>query len=165
MPARLPAILTGVAQQNPGAEDGGDLAEVIYLLAATVARLVPRDISLTQVSTLSTIAESGPRRITDLAAIQGIAQPSMTELIAALERSGLVRRERDPLDGRVSLATLTPAGHAFVRDRRRTATGSIAELMAKLPDPDRATLTAAVPALLRLRELGDQAREPHRTDQ
>lgn len=154
-----------MAQQNPGIEDGGDPAEVLYLLVATVARLVPRDISVTQVSTLSTIAESGPRRITDLAAIQGIAQPSMTELIAALERSGLVRRERDPLDGRVSLATLTPAGRAFVRDRRRAATGALAELMAKLPVPDRAALTAAVPALLRLRELGERAREPRRTDQ
>ena len=89
----------------------------------------------------------------------------MTELIAALECAGLVRRERDPLDGRVSLATLTAAGHDYVRDRRGSATKSLAELVAKLPDTDRAALTAAVPALLQLSELGDQARAPRRTDQ
>ena len=154
-----------VAQQHPRVDDGRDPAEALYLLIVTVVRRMPRDISLTQLSTLSTIAATGPRRITDLAAIQGIAQPSMTELIAALERAELVRRERDPLDGRVSLATLTAAGRDYVRDHRRAATKSLAELVAKLPDPDRAALTAAVPGLVHLRELGDQSREPRRTDQ
>jgi DNA-binding MarR family transcriptional regulator len=39
-------------------------------------------------SALSTLADGGLRRITDLAAIQGVAQPSMTAMVATLERAG-----------------------------------------------------------------------------
>jgi DNA-binding MarR family transcriptional regulator len=97
-------------------------------------------------STLSTLADGGPRRITDLAAIQGVAQPSMTEMVATLERARYVQRHRDPLDGRASLSSLTAAGRDFLRDRRRTASQSLARLVAKLPAPERAALNAAVTA-------------------
>jgi DNA-binding MarR family transcriptional regulator len=108
--------------------------------------------SLTQLSTLSTLADGGPRRITDLAAIQGVAQPSITEMVAILERAGYVERHRDPLDGRASLAALT-AGRDCLRDRRRIASQSLAQLVAMLPAAERAALNAAVPALVHLREL------------
>jgi DNA-binding MarR family transcriptional regulator len=109
------------------------------------------------ISTLSTLADGGPRRIADLAAIQRVAQPSMTEMVATLERAGYVQPHRDPLDGRASLASLTAAGRDFLRDRRRTASQSLARLVAKLPAPERASLNAAVPALVPLRELSTEA--------
>ena len=151
-------MLTGVEQQHhqPADESLGP-TEALYLLMVAVVRRVPRDMSLTQMSTLSTLADGGPRRITDLAAIQGVAQPSMTEMIATLERAGYVQRHRDPLDGRVSLASLTAAGRDCLRDHRRAASQSLADLAAKLPEDEQAALTAAVPALVHLRELEEQA--------
>jgi DNA-binding MarR family transcriptional regulator len=92
-------------------------------------------------------------RITDLAAIQGVAQPSITEMVAILERAGYVERHRDPLDGRASLAALTAAGRDCLRDRRRIASQSLAQLVAMLPAAERAALNVAVPALVHLREL------------
>ena len=100
---------------------------------AVVVGRVPRNMSLTQLSTLLTLADGGPRRITDLAAIQGVAQPSIAEMVAILERAGYVERHRDPLDGRASLSALTAAGRDCLRDRRRIASQSLAQLVAMLP--------------------------------
>ena len=63
-------MLTGVEQQHhqPADESLGP-TEALYLLMVAVVGRVPRDMSLTQLSTLSTLADGGPRRITDLAAI------------------------------------------------------------------------------------------------
>jgi DNA-binding MarR family transcriptional regulator len=150
----LPGLPTVEQQQHhQPADDSLCPSEALYLLMAVVVGRVPRNMSLTQLSTLSTLADGGPRRITDLAAIQGVAQPSITEMVAILERAGYVERHRDPLDGRASLAALTAAGRDCLRDRRRIASQSLAQLVAMLPAAERAALNAAVPALVHLREL------------
>jgi DNA-binding MarR family transcriptional regulator len=51
----------------------------------------------------STAQSDGPRRITELAELEGLAQPTMTILIQELEQEGLVQRERRSDDGRVVL--------------------------------------------------------------
>src|ERR1700729_2579906 len=78
-------------------------AAALYGLPSTLLRRVPRDLSLTSLATLSTLDRTGPRRITDLAAVEGITQPSMTVLVTALERGGMASRHSDPDDGRVTL--------------------------------------------------------------
>ena len=123
-------------------------------------RRVPRDLSLTSLSTLSTLDRTGPRRITDLAAVEGVAQPSMTVLVSGLERSGLVERRADPTDGRVALVAVTEAGSDYIRARRRAGAEGFVQLIDKLPPDAAATLAAAIPALERLRELDDEEREP-----
>ncbi len=45
----------------------------------------------------------------ELAAIAGVEQPSMAQLLSRMERDGLVRREVSPDDGRISLIALTEA--------------------------------------------------------
>ena len=116
--------------------------------------------SLTSLSTLATLDRSGPRRVTDLAFIEGVAQPSMTTLVSALERSGLVERGSDPTDKRVALIALTPAGADLLRSRRRAGAEALMQLIDKLPPGESAALAAAIPALRRLRELDNQEREP-----
>lgn len=136
-----------------------DVAEALYAIVATVVSRVPRDVSLTAVSTLGTLDRTGPRRITELAAAQGIAQPSMTTLVAGLERSGLVSRRPDPSDGRAALVELTPDGARYLSTRRRSGAGVVADLVAKLPPGEVAALAAAVPALHHLRALDDAERD------
>ena len=53
-----------------------------------------------------------PRRITDLAELEGLAQPTMTLLVQRLEQRGWVERKRDSDDGRVVLVSLTDAEEA-----------------------------------------------------
>lgn len=136
------------------------LAETLYGLLVTLARGLPRDLSPTSVATLSTLERRGPRRITELAAVQGVAQPSMTTLVAGLERAGYVERRGDPDDRRVALVAVTPAGSAYLRARRRAGAEAVAELLDLLPDEEMATLADAVGALELLRELHQQQRDP-----
>jgi DNA-binding MarR family transcriptional regulator len=151
---------TPSAGRTKPARRRADPADALYGLLSTVVRGAPRDMGLTSGATLVTLEVTGPRRITDLAIIQGVTQPSMTVLVTALERSGYVERHSDPNDKRVTLVALTRAGSKYLLTRRETGTQVIAQLISNLPPDEAATLSAAVPALTHLRDLHDQQREP-----
>jgi DNA-binding MarR family transcriptional regulator len=137
-----------------------DSAGALYALISVIVRRTPRDRTLTSLSTLATIVRTGPRRITDLAVIEGIAQPSATVLVAALERDGLVERHNDPTDKRVVLVAATPAGVAFTQRRYQGSIESLAQLIDKLSTAEVMALSAAIPALQHLRDLDGEEREP-----
>lgn len=146
--------------QTPETDDGSlAAAAAVYGLLASLLRRVPRDISLTSLSTLSTLDRTGTKRITELAAIEGVTQPSMTTLIASLERQGLVERAGDPRDKRVSLVSLTEAGRQYMVQRRKAGTEAFATLVSQLQPDEAATLAAAIPALERLRALDNEQRD------
>lgn len=140
-----------------GASDA--IGSALYALATGAVRRLPRDMSLTSAATLATLARSGPRRITDLAVIEGVTQPAMTVLVRVMEGSGLVERRGDASDKRVTLVCLTEAGAAYVRARRQAGVHAFERLIDKLTDGEVEALTAALPALLRLAELDSQDRE------
>jgi DNA-binding MarR family transcriptional regulator len=137
-------------------DDASALAEALYGLMAAAVRRMNRDISLTSAAVLSTVERTGPRRITDLAAIEGVAQPSMTALVSNLERAGLVERQRDDEDQRVVLVALTTAGADYLRARRRAGAEAFASLIAKLSPAEAQALLAATPALVHLRDLDSE---------
>jgi len=137
-----------------------DPADALYGLLSAVVSGIPRELGFTSAGTLATLGLAGPRRITDLAVIQRVTQPSMTALVNVLERSGFVERRRDPTDNRSRLVALTPAGLEYLRQRREATTQVIAQLISKLPPGEAATLNAAVPALTHLRDLYNQERDP-----
>ena len=148
-------------RSGPGDSPGGS-ARALYGLLATLLRRAPRDLSLTSLATLSTLDRTGPRRITDLAVVEGITQPSMTVLVTSLERGGLVARRRDPADGRVTLVTPTAEGLRYLQSRRRAGTDTLAKLIDKLPPGEAAALAAAIPALQHLQDLDNEQRDPDR---
>lgn len=135
------------------------IGQALYGLATAAIRNVPRDMSLTSLSTLATLDRTGPRRITDLAGAEGVMQPSMTVLVTALERSGLVERRADPADKRVALVALTASGSDCLRARRRAGADAFAELVDKLPPGESEALAAAVTALEHLRRLDEERRD------
>jgi DNA-binding MarR family transcriptional regulator len=134
------------------------IAAAIDGLVAVAVRSGPRDISLTAASTLATLDRGGPCRLTDLAEIEGVAQPSMTTLVTGLERSGLAERRPSRADGRVVLVALTPAGADYLRTRRRARAAKLAGLISQLPAAQAAALADAVPAMVGLRDLDTQRR-------
>jgi DNA-binding MarR family transcriptional regulator len=56
------------------------------------------------------ILTRGARRVTELAELEGVAQPTMTLLIKRLEERGWVERKRLAEDGRVVMVSITPTG-------------------------------------------------------
>jgi DNA-binding MarR family transcriptional regulator len=146
--------------RDPGSREDiqAAIGEALYGLVTMAVRNGPRDISLTAASTLSTLDRTGARRLTDLAVIQGVTQPSMSVLVTGLEQAGLVERRPDSSDRRVVLVALTAAGSHYIRARRRVGARSFADLIEKLPEAEAAALAAAVPALNRLRDLDSDRR-------
>ena len=122
-------------------------------------RRAPRDLTITSAATLATLDRTGPQRITDLAAIEGVTQPAMTVLVRVMEESGLVERRGDPSDRRVTMVWLTEAGASYVRARRRAGVEAFARLIDQLSDDEVEALTAALPALQHLVALDTQDRE------
>lgn len=144
--------------RKSGPDDLIEAGEALYGLLTAAVRQLPREISLTAASTLATIEQTGPRRITDLAVSEGVAQPSMTALITNLERAGLVERRPDPRDQRVVLVALTRAGADYRQARRRAGAEAFARLIGKLPPAEADAVRAAVPALRHLRALDERQR-------
>ncbi|MFW0786301.1 MarR family transcriptional regulator [Gordonia sp. CPCC 206044] len=130
-----------------------EAADALYSLLSLFLLQQPRDISMTAASTLSTLRREGAQRITALALAQGVTQPSMTNLIASLEKSGMVQRRDDPADGRASLIELTAKGLEYSIGRRRGGTERISGHIDRLPAEEREAVIAAVPALRTLEDI------------
>ena len=121
--------------------------------AATLTRLLRREIrgelSGVEPGVLNTLRD-GPRRITELAELEGVTQPTMTVLVKRLEHRGLVTRERPPHDGRVVIVSLTDAGAAAF-DQLRERAGAVLEThLEEMSDAQIATLAAATETLAEL---------------
>ncbi|MEV5410144.1 MarR family transcriptional regulator [Thermopolyspora sp. NPDC052614] len=110
----------------------------------------PRDLSMTTASTLASLERFGPCRLTELANLEGVSQPAMTQIVSRLERDGLAERHSEPTDGRVVVVRITEAGLAELVRRREAQAKLLAELLAELSEADRAAIAAALPALNRL---------------
>ena len=131
------------------------LSASLERLVTMVRRMVPPEgLSLTAVSTLRTLEVSGPSRLSELAAGQGVTQPAMTQLVTRLERDGYAERGGSPEDARVVMVSLTLAGRELLRERRKVRTHMLRELLDRLPEADRDQIFAAVPAINLLAELG-----------
>jgi DNA-binding MarR family transcriptional regulator len=101
----------------------------------------------TQLAALSTVERSGPLRLGDLAAAEGIAPSTLTRLVAVLEELGYVQRCADPKDARASTLAITDLGHETLERLRNEGTALLTQSLLLLTDEQRAALAAAVPAL------------------
>ncbi|MGI5239459.1 MarR family winged helix-turn-helix transcriptional regulator [Dactylosporangium sp. CA-139066] len=131
--------------------DGAALAGGLERVVSLLRRLAAGDrISLTTADTLRTLDTGGPCRISELAALEGVTQPAMTQLVSRLEHDGLVERRSHPDDARVVMVHLTAAGAERLQARREARARLLDELAGRLSGDDRDALAAALPALERL---------------
>jgi DNA-binding MarR family transcriptional regulator len=131
-------------RSHPG--DGReDIAEALEQASVLTTRHISDQaaLSLTAALALGRLNEEGPIRLTTLAAAEGIAQPSMTQLIQRLQRQGLATRINDPEDGRAALVNITNAGRALLDARRRERRDRLAALLMAVSPEDEAALTLA----------------------
>ncbi|HMN99638.1 MAG TPA: MarR family transcriptional regulator [Miltoncostaeaceae bacterium] len=112
------------------------------LIARLLLRRTTSPLSRAEAQVLSALDE-GPMRITELAAHQALAQPTVTQLVGRLEERGLVARGRDPRDGRVVLVSSTPAGRDQLASLRREYRALLRDQLAGRSDEDVLGLAAA----------------------
>lgn len=113
------------------------------------ARLKPHGFGVGQLPVLVALESGVAGTQRDLARFARVEQPPMAQMLARMERDGLIRRMRDPADGRSSLIELTEAARTgmpaaiatlFAGNREALAGFSVAEtdqlldLLARLID-------------------------------
>ena len=123
------------------------MAADLERLVSLIRWLSPPGLSLTSAATLATLEQSGPWRLTALAAREGVTQPAMTQLVGRLAEAGLVSRGADPDDGRAVHVEITGQGRALVRERRAIRAERLSVLLARLSPAEQDSLAAALPAI------------------
>src|SRR6201996_6771799 len=145
---------TTISPSTAGASDMRAESGVIDVtrLRVALARLSRRlrrhslaGLTPTQLAALSTVEQSGPLRLGDLAAAEGIAPSTLTRMVAVLEDLGYVRRDADPRDARASTLAITQEGHATMERLRAEGTALLTQSLLLLAPEERSTLAAAVP--------------------
>ena len=89
-------------------------------------------LSAARLSALSVLVFGGPRTLGELAAAEHVRPATMTRIVQALEAEGLVRRESDPDDGRVTRLHATAKGERVLWRGREQRVAQLAELLARL---------------------------------
>lgn len=144
----------GVSVMNveSGVIDVTRLRVAIARLSRRLRRHELAGLTPTQLAALSTVERSGPLRLGDLAAAEGIAPSTLTRLVAVLEELGYVQRCADPKDARASTLAITPKGHETLERLRAEGTALLTESLMLLTVEQRTALAAALPALEQLAE-------------
>ncbi|WP_346179630.1 MarR family winged helix-turn-helix transcriptional regulator, partial [Streptomyces cuspidosporus] len=92
------------------APDVAELAGVLEQVASWLRRtLRNEEWNTVALSVLDELVREGPRRVTELAALERASQPGMTGIVGRLQAAGLVGRAPDPTDGRATLVAPTNA--------------------------------------------------------
>jgi DNA-binding MarR family transcriptional regulator len=91
--------------------------------------------------------QDGPQQITALAEHEGLAQPTITRLVEALETRGWVRRERAPEDRRVVRASMTDDGRRALAEFRARYESLLSRCLAALSPDQVAALETATDAM------------------
>ena len=130
-------------------------AHLRVVVARTARRLrqeAGTDLSPSLTAALATIERHGPLTPSRLAEIERVQRPTATRMVARLEERGLLLRTTDPGDGRVSLVSLSPEGHALLKSVRGRKNAYLARRLRKLSDDEAADLERAAAILERLLE-------------
>jgi DNA-binding MarR family transcriptional regulator len=140
-----------IVSETERAEQLDYVAEHLPSRAAILVRLLvkqvrSREISRTEMEVLGILRE-GPRRITELVELEGVAQPTMTLLVKRLQEKGWVEREGLPDDGRVVIISITEAGSAAQQRFRAQFLAAMRADLQELSDQQLQELSGATETL------------------
>lgn len=93
-------------------------------------------ISAARLSALSVLAFGGPRSLSELAAAEHVSAPTMSRLIAAMEKEGFVRRAPDENDRRAIVLHATAKGRRAIQRGRQERVRQLHNLLSALDTRD-----------------------------
>ena len=99
---------------------------------------------------LLSILSVRPRKLTDLAAAQGVSLPTMSNSISAMAERGWVRRAAPDGDRRVVMIEVTAPGRAALERVSRAAEAHLADVLAPLDVPARRRLQGGLGVLRKI---------------
>ena len=142
------------------------LADRVHSAAIHLLRRLRREDARTgltapRLSALSVLVFGGPRSLGELAAAEQVRPPTMTRLVTALERQGLVTREAVAGDRRQVRVRATAAGRAMLARGRERRVAALAAVIGTLPASERDALAKSTAILdVVIRRLGEDRDGP-----
>jgi len=135
---------------NTGPEPAATAGRLRLVMAGLNRRLRkdwPDDLTPSRLSALATVAAGEPLAVGELAKRMAVSTPTVSHIVDALDKLGLIARQPDPHDRRVCRLTTSPAGAELLEELGRHATGLLADRIHQLPPAQQVALDAALPAL------------------
>jgi DNA-binding MarR family transcriptional regulator len=144
--------MTKSKQKSEHSRNATEIADRLHSAAIHLLRRVRREDSASgegpaRLSALSVLVFGGPRTLGELAAAEQVKPPTMTRIVAGLERSGLARRVADLADARKSHIHATAKGTRLLQQARKRRIEHLAHGLGMLGQKDLAVLRAAVGTL------------------
>ncbi|WP_206020294.1 MarR family transcriptional regulator [Rhodovarius crocodyli] len=140
-----------------GADEGVAVLRAVMALGRRLRAARPAaGVNLSGLSLLGTLARRGPMPAAQLAQAERLQPQSLTRLIAALERDGLIERHRSDADRRALLIAPTPAGRAALAEEIRIRQAWLDRAMhSALSAEERRTLAMAAEGMMKLAQAED----------
>ncbi len=128
------------------------VADRLHSVAIHLLRRLRREdeaegLSAPRLSALSVVVFGGPLTLGELAAAEQVRPPTMSRLVSALERDGLVRREADAADGRSVRLRATAKGERLLARGRARRVETLTRALEALDASDAAAVQRAVEVL------------------
>jgi DNA-binding MarR family transcriptional regulator len=133
-------------------ESAHDILEIIPLVMRTVAaelRAAGEMPAPAHFGLLSILAVR-PRMLTDLASIQGVSLPTMSNSISAMVERGWVRRTAPEGDRRVVMIEVTPTGRAVLERVGKAAEAHLSDRLVEIDLASRKRLKDGLAVLRRI---------------
>lgn len=137
------------------AEPATQLAEALRDAITRLNRRVRQarpvgDLTVTQLSALTSLELAGALTPRELAEVERVQPPTMTKIVAKLEKRGLVERTPHPTDRRQVILSSTGLGREILGSYERVRDEWLAARLAELTPDERGVLTRAAALLSRL---------------
>ncbi|MEX1186142.1 MAG: MarR family transcriptional regulator [Gemmatimonadaceae bacterium] len=144
-----------MGRKTPSSRDQAAVADRLHSAAIHLLRRLRKQddrsgITAARLSALSVVVFAGPVTMGQLALAEQVTAPTMTRLVAAMERDGLVAREPDRDDGRVAWIRATAKGARILHAARGRRVATLAADLAALDRSDLALLAEAAAIIERL---------------
>ena len=141
------------------------LGDQFFLLARD---RVPMDflrteLTMGQLKVLYTVYLEGPQTCGALASAQEVSLPTMTGILARLERRGYLERQRDQEDARRVISNLTTQGRELVNRLWASSREGLTSLLADVSPDDIETIERALEILIDALSAPSRALEPAST--
>jgi DNA-binding MarR family transcriptional regulator len=132
-----------------------ETAERLHAAAIHLLRKLRREdeigsLNAPRLSALSVIVFGGPITLGDLAAAEQVRPPTMTRIVSALEKQGLVARKQNAEDGRSIYLSATTAGKRLLVEGRRRRIRALVQQIDALAGAEQSLLSKAAHVLAKV---------------
>ena len=127
-----------------------ELRLAVMRLARRLRQQAPADVTPSMLSALTVVERLGPITLGDLAGFERVKPPTMTRIVTRFEEDGLVSKEPDGSDRRITRLSLTDAGRKFITKNRTRKDAYLADRLRQLSSRERSQLQTGIEVIQRL---------------